>query len=310
MKKYLTLLLIALFLFIPNYPALAFQSDGTSTPTLAIFEVDIRPEFDDPSVLVIYHMVLSADTKLPAQITVHIPARAQKPSAVAWVDSADGSLYELKNSTVLNGDWIDVTMSTPAPEIQLEYYDPSLKKDGSVRSYQYQWDGGFEINELSINIEEPVGATDMVISPKLGSPQQGQNGVTYYYAKLGAVPLGTKFNIELQYTKSDDALSIEQLKVSSSGPLNENTSGRTTLNEVMPKLLIVIGGLLIFGLFWWLQSVKNHSPKKRPSELRHKAVIKQILDEPETAEHCHECGTKAQPGDQFCRVCGTRLRKI
>jgi hypothetical protein len=24
--------------------------------------------------------------------------------------------------------------------------------------------------------------------------------------------------------------------------------------------------------------------------------------------YCHECGTRAQTGDRFCRVCGSKLR--
>jgi len=31
-------------------------------------------------------------------------------------------------------------------------------------------------------------------------------------------------------------------------------------------------------------------------------------DEPQNLVYCHQCGKRATPGDQFCRVCGVELR--
>ncbi len=311
MKRTLLLLIFSLAVLLPFQSAVAQGTAPDQPNTLAVLEVDLRPEFDEPSVLVIYHIVISAETKLPETLTIRIPARAKQPNAAAWVDPADGNMYDLKYTTQPSGEWIEVTMISPGPEIQLEYYDPQLTKVGTQREYAYDWSGDFEIQNLSIHIEQPLGASNMSIKPNLGSPQKGENGVYYYYAKLGSVPQGTSFSIQMQYDKAEDTLSIEQLKVSASGPLNDQTLGRSTLKEFMPWLTAVLFVIIISGGIWWFLSFNQRKLNMVDSaEKRHKRTFKAILDGEEDHNYCHECGQRAESGDLFCRICGTRLRKV
>ena len=52
---------------------------------LSLLSVDIWPEYDQPAVLMIYHLTLASDTSLPASLSVRIPSESQI-NAVAVVD--------------------------------------------------------------------------------------------------------------------------------------------------------------------------------------------------------------------------------
>lgn len=303
--KNLVLLCLSCLLLIAAAP---MQTDQDQFPPLAILEIDMRPEFDQPGVLVVYHMVLTSDTRLPATMTVRIPRRAEQPSQVAWVDPVDASMTSVPYTTVLNGDWIEVTFTTSAYEVNFEYYDPDLSIDGqNVRNFQFNWAGDFAVSNLSLYIQQPVGATDMQILPGLGDAQVGENGIVYYYSRLGEVDQATVFSIRLSYKKTDTNLSIEQLQVKPAGDLNDATTGRTSLREMMPWLIGFIGLLLILGIVWWVWLMNYTSKNFKQFKLTE--LFSSRREEPaENAVYCQKCGNRAGKGDQFCRVCGSKLR--
>jgi hypothetical protein len=83
MRKCVTVLavLVALWISLPV--------QAQSNVRLSSVSVDIWPEYDQPAVLVIYHLSLSADTTVPAILNLHIPAQAQV-YAVATSDPVNG----------------------------------------------------------------------------------------------------------------------------------------------------------------------------------------------------------------------------
>lgn len=119
MKKITWSILILAVLLIP-FPA--FSQSATRLSNLV---VDLWPEYDRPSVLVIYHATLAAETNLPTELTFRIPAAAGEPNAVA-VRQPDGQLFSVDYETQISGEWELITFTATLPEIQLEYYDPGL----------------------------------------------------------------------------------------------------------------------------------------------------------------------------------------
>jgi hypothetical protein len=302
-----TFILLALFVTLgmaPGKPAAALQDTPALDTHLAVLEVDLRPEFDKPDMLVIYHLVLAADEKLPATLTVRIPARVEKPTAVQAVDSMDGSLTSLPYTIISKENWLYITFMSATSEINFEYHDPLLNKEDSSRSYQFLWAGDYQIDNLSIYIQEPIGAKRMMVSPSLGSPKVGDNGITYHYSMLGELTLGTGFSIGIQYEKETDELSLPQLAVQPSGNLDESTPGRVTMMELFPWLVGFALILIIAGGFWWLWVIR-HSPDQKRRHFHHRMTVGRKKDD---HIYCHECGQRAERGDIFCRICGSRLR--
>ena len=131
MRRFITLLLI---LIIFAQPSIVF---GQDTLLINQLQIDIWPEYDRPDVLVIYRIIVSSSNPLPIQMEMRIPLEANKPFNLAGKD-INGMLYNLDYTTRMVGEWILVSFTTPSPEIQLEYYDPRLKINGTLRSFEYR----------------------------------------------------------------------------------------------------------------------------------------------------------------------------
>lgn len=302
-----TFALIFIFvLFIP----VGVQAQGTIT--LPAAEVDLWPEYDRSSMLVIYHLTLPSDASLPYQMSVRIPAAVGDPSAVAS-RQPDGNLFNLPYDTQVSGDWAVISFRATTPEVQVEYYDPSLTKQGDARHFEYTWNGDYAVNSLVIQVQQPVGATNMRISPSLGSGRVAQDGLTYYTADEGALPANQPFSITLDYQKSTDELSATSIQVQPSAPINETS---VSLTSILPWLLAGLGILLIGGGAWWYwQSGRNHStrstrrrPRRSTAAIPSQVEESSVGSQQEEYVYCHQCGKRAAPGDRFCRTCGAPLR--
>ncbi len=309
MKRILIYVILLTSVLISINSPVSSQNILPGVTHFGVFEVDIRPEFDNPQVLVIYHIVLAADTKLPATVTIALPGRIGTPTALAWVDPADGSLYNLTYQSKLENDLVKVTFTTTGSEIQLEYYDPNLNKSGTGRNFNYAWMGNFDVDNFSIHIQPPVGAQKIVITPSLGGPQFSDFGVEFYYAKLGAITSTNSFNINIEYEKLTDELSIEQLPVTSTAPIDDSTTGRTSIQEIIPWIAGLLLLILACSVAWWIW-ISRHSESRRDNRLkRHLSAQKSQKNEEKESDYvyCLQCGQRAAPGDLFCRTCGTKL---
>jgi hypothetical protein len=306
-KRYILILTI-LFICISPWQAGSAQTEIQLLDNkFSILELDLRPHFDQPDVLVIYHMVLSMDEKLPATVEIRLPEDVVKPTSVQAVDPLDGGLNSLQYSTRKIDDWTIVTFVATTREINFEYHEPALIRNGSQLRYQYNWLGDYSIENLSIYIEQPVGSTNMMITPNLGSTKTNQQGVTYFYSQIGKITPGTQFSLGIQYEKEDDSLSKSQLPILPADPLNENTEGRTTLMELAPWLIGIVLVLAIGAFTWWLWVLKS-SPRQKGKSHRHRPSLPSFNQDADRV-YCHECGQRAVKGDVYCRVCGSKLRK-
>ena len=308
----LTGLLLLIFLLISPLPAAA--QTGLELDTLRI---DIWPEYDQPSVLVIYRFTLAADTALPAQVSMRIPADAGEPYNVAMKD-VDGMLYTLSYTTRLDGDWLWVDFSSTSAEVQLEYYDARLHADGAARHFTYTWPGDFTVHDVNVIVQQPLHAAEMAISGLESAGTPGSDGMTYYAANFGALQQGEGFSLEMDYTNASGALSAVSQPVMPVQALEEGAGQRTSFLGVLPWVLGGFGLLLIlFGGWWYVRTVKGAPGAKKRRHTPRRSEVEAPYGPPasgdgpapvEGAVYCHQCGKRAGSGDVFCRACGSKLR--
>jgi len=127
-------------------------------------QIALWPEYDRPSVLVIYRIVLADQVSLPTRLSLRIPASAGEPNAVAEIDVAAGGLVNVAYARQVSGDWATLDFTVRSPEIQVEYYDPALDRQDVSRHFEYLWPGDYTIQALSIEIQQPLGASNLRIS--------------------------------------------------------------------------------------------------------------------------------------------------
>lgn len=308
-KKLAHLFLFPSLFFLSVFlPRAAVAQDVT---TLSELEVDLWPEFDQPSMLVIYRITLPPEGSFPLDVELRIPTAAGAPNAVA-ARQANGTLLNLEYDVSPGSEWSQISFTATTPEVQIEYYDPRLEKDGDNRHFEYRWPGDYAVDNFSIQVQQPSGASNMRISPSFGAGETRSDGLVYYTSEIGSVSLGQALGIAIDYQKESDELSAPSVPVEPSGPLGDSTDGYLTRLPALPWFVGGMGLLLIAGgAFWYWRSGKEpfRSATKPTPRRRKSASQGEVVGAEDQHIYCHQCGKRALPGDRYCRVCGTLLRK-
>lgn len=275
----------------------------------SVLDVELWPEYDRPTMLVIYRATLSPEVSLPVEVTFRIPASAGEPHAVA-VGTAQGAVGDVVYSRQLSGEWALISFIAALPVIQFEYYDPALIKDGISRQFVYTWTGDYLVDSFSMRVQQPVGAYEFRLSPDIGASSQGQDGLWYRILEVGALAAGDSFSISVDYQKDTDELSAESLRIQPSAPISRDTEGRVDLGKATPWVLGALGVIFILGGGLWYWQSNREEPVARRITRRKPARMKNQDIAPEGDRYCHQCGKRAHPGDRFCRACGAKLHQV
>lgn len=299
MRKWLVLIILLGTLAFP------VSTRAQNTVEISSFQVQLWPEYDRPAMLVINTILLSPDANLPATLVFHLPATIAdgKPSAIAVGQTLDTvSDQGIQYSVTPRENFVDVTLTTNGPAIQLEYYDP-IQKNGTKREYSYQWITDYRIDSFSLTLQRPIGATNLQASRELPASETRSDNMTYYSSDFGALTAGQSLLLSVSYEKTGNALSVSSQQLQPSQPLDANTTGRVMLSNYLPYLFGIIGAVLIAGgffYFWRSGGARRPAGRKSHPSRAQKETGNDV--------YCHQCGARAQRGDLFCRVCGTKLR--
>ena len=301
MRKWLSILvLLAALLF----PLSARAQQGIS---FAQMSVQLWPEYDRPSMLAIYDFTLSENTSLPAKVTLRIPAEADLNAVARHENNALVNVpYD---APVKEGEWLVLTLTVDDfSTYRVEYYAP-LQKEGDARSYTFQWAGDYPIETLAVQVQQPLTATSLDVTPPLPDESEDSAHLKYREGTFSSLPAGETFTLSIQYTKADDALSVSSMPVQPANTPPQN--GKFFSEKTLPWIFSGAGFLLILGgLLYYFFGGKMQTGKKSVRRARHASRPRAPKESPAgQAVYCHQCGTRAQPGDKFCRVCGARLRE-
>jgi hypothetical protein len=278
--------------------------------------VEVWPEYDRPTALVIYKLTLPAATALPSQISLRIPKSAGQPYNVAMQD-VDNQLFTLTYTTVDEGDWTRINLTAPSANLQIEYYDPGLTKNGTTHNFTYTWPGDYKVDDMIFRFQEPPTATQVVISPTQGVLNKGQDGLNYYANDVGPIDAGTSFTFKASYIKNDDALTANSIQVQPQPTSANQTAASGPIQVSTPILVGLAGGavLILGGVAWFLMQRRTQAATvpaaarhRTTSASRRREVMRPMMAASSGNIYCHQCGKRALPGDTFCRSCGTKLR--
>ena len=308
MRRWFAVIAFLVSLFVPVSVQAKPAQPAQTQISIQTLEVDIWPEYDRPGVLVIYRVNLAADVKLPADLTIRLPVAAGQPSAVAE-QTANGLFNVQYTNTGRDGNWQLVNFTTTLPQLQIEYYDPGLKKDGDKHSFAFNWPGDYPVADMQVKVQQPRTASQMTLGPKTGTSSTASDGLTYFDVPVGKVSGGETFQLNLTYQKADDTLTQSAAfeQVTPIAPTNNGTPGPFNMNQILPWLLGGVGLLLVGGgIVWYL---RGGDSRNQPPVRRHNRAAPSIEKESGDDIFCHQCGKKAGSADVFCRSCGTKLRK-
>ncbi len=295
------------FLALTLHPSVARAQATVAIDRLLI---EMRPEYDQAAVLVIYWIGLSPDTELPATVRVPIPAAVGEPYAVGSGQAQAGVPLLAPYDRQVDGEWATIAIEADSLSVQVEYY-ANLTLQGDERQFLFTWPGGVSLGALDYIIQHPVDSSDMRITPAPDSQSAGDDGLIYSQAALGPQAESATTTVRLAYTKTTPTLSIDVLQPAAPLEATGPTQG-IVLQDWLPWALGGLGVVLLggFGLWYWRSS--SRAPA-RPRTRRHRPAGSQAGTEQAeidaSAIYCHQCGAKASVSDHYCRRCGTRLRQ-
>ena len=295
MRKRL-MIAILMILFFATSPGYA-----QSAVALKTFHVQLWAEHDQPSMLVIYRFEVSDETRVPTSIDIRIP-KAGNITAVAYEENGELLLADYMNSPVEDVNWQVIRIFlTKRTTYHVEYYQP-LKREGEKRSFTFQWPGDHVIENFDIGIQVPNDSSGVKTTPAIPFVQD-QNFLSGG-AMLNTMGEGDVYQLRLEYSRTSELPSVPPPSgqaVEPLVPVDASTEGRVTLDN-LPYMLGGVGAILIVAALVYLL-------RSGPSRIRRRPLQKQPSPQGSASQtYCHECGTRAQAGDRFCRICGSKLR--
>jgi hypothetical protein len=269
-------------------------------------EVDIRPEHDDPRVLVIYRGVLSAQAQLPYPLTFSIPAGAQVHAAAY---RRDGQLFAAQYQTERDGERTRVTFLTPVPGFQFEYY-ADLLSGRPKRTFAVEVAFPLPVEALEISVEQPLRSTGFALTPAPARTATG-GGFTYYLYAEDRWPAGKVWSVRGTYSKEDDEPSLPRTAAlpgpASPGILRPGVAPPAEpgpLIWLLPALLGIVTGVAGTLAVAYLRGAWTG----RSADTRGRDRDRTGRRSPQPPErYCAHCGTPAASGDRFCTRCGHPL---
>ncbi len=299
MRKWLALLFVFGMFALPF--SVSAQTPAPASLKLTKLQVQLWPEYDQPSMLVIVDFQVPTATALPITVDFPIPKDANLVAVAS--QSTDGNLLNTEYAgPTTSGDWqiISIKVATLST-YHIEYYEP-ITKNGDTRNFTYMWPGAYATDDFNMNVRIPVDTSNITTDPIM-TASQSSDGTSYLTKDFGAIAASEQFTLKVNYIKTSDTLSAQQT-VKPSQPLGPNTEGRVMLSNYLPYFLGGVGIVLIAGglIYFW------QSNRSRKSGDRKRHTKAESSTEATSDIYCHQCGTRAHSGDRFCRVCGTKLR--
>ena len=270
------------------------QKQVTAVDSLVI---ELWPDYDRPSVLVLLTGTLPADTAFPVAVTLPLPETAQL-NAVARIDSSDGVMKDDIISTARSGV---IEFITPDPLFRLEYYFP-YRVNNNQKSFDFTWLADLSVNKLELRVQQPVSVNSLSTEPATEKVVKRDNGFDYHILPVQAVPAGQPFSVLVNYKMATAQLSVEQLPSRGAGLQAPELSSKSSAGSGTnwPIVAIVVGGLII--VIFFVRQMASRRPlsstgKRRPAE----------AEEQSRADLCENCGKPVDEEDRFCAKCGTEL---
>jgi hypothetical protein len=293
---------ILIIVMLTGLLATSMQASAQAHITLDILTIQLWPEFDRPSMLVIYE---GADTFSQGEVafTFTMPSGADF-HVTAYIDAEKG-LVEIPREVSGN----KVTMRSPNGTFHIEFYDPALDTSKSDRSYTYTWPGDYAVNSLTWIVQQPPSALNMTLIPPATETNERDFGLNYQLVPIGKLDQGEQATLHIAYTKANDALTNELIAQPTEVPAAPESIS-TNSTALIVVLALVALGLIGSGAYLYSRRERDETDRAQTRKKRAQAKSSQASKQPAVpTRFCTQCGTQAlDPADKFCRKCGAALR--
>ncbi len=291
MKRQYFFLLFLLTLILPG-------TGHTQDKVKAIdsLSVEIWPDYDRASVLVLLTGTLLANTKLPASVTLPFPETAQL-NAIARIDSSDGGMKDDIFSSLASGE---ITFIIPDFRFRLEYYLPYTIHNNR-RTFDFTWLADLSVDFFQLRVQQPKSAGSLTTVPGTIDVAGGGDGFTYHSFPIQSVPAGQSFSVNVDYTMTKGELSVERSASSGAQETVLPSTSKGKVGVIWP-IGVIVGIVTIMVILFGWKIAARRSEVNRP-------VTQQAKSKSTSpSRFCPNCGSPSGEADRFCSKCGSALK--
>jgi ribosomal protein L32 len=140
--------------------------------------------------------------------------------------------------------------------------------------------------------------------------------LTYKRVDLGPVGPSDHPSLQVTYTKTDQALTVDSIQATPVPPAEPSLASAPQPQQVVAWVVIGLAAVVIAAVAVLYLRVWRAPAKQRTASRKHRRRSGSQRPAPslgvdrESGERifCHVCGQEAGAGDRYCRACGSRLR--
>lgn len=296
LKRLCFVILLAVFAWSRVAPVSAETS-----PRIAILNIYLWPEYDQPGVLVQYQGQLAAtpQNSLPLDVTFLVPQGAGIAAACAIQKDGTHTSETWKEGDAGDG-FTRVTYQVAEPQFHVEYYYNPLV-GATDKTMQFVYKAVLPVDQLALEIQHPLQATNFVIAPPENESHKDNRGFTYHTLNMAQLAAGQTVSSKISYTKTDPKPSISNEKTKTTA--TESATAEDSIAGMNPNVLVLLAVFaLAAGFVIYFGFIRRLS--LQPVEVTTESYTPRIS----TGGFCTECGTALQADDKFCAYCGTKRR--
>lgn len=280
----------------------------TAAPQLATWDVQLWPEYDEPSVLVIITGAAAEGATLPQTLRIPLPAGARL-HAVAYPD-ATGNLLTLPWTTEASEDGQTVVFDLNQPSFVIEYYADILSPPPS-RSFELNLVAPYAAQQASLSLRQPSRASDLQVTPAMTAGGSDSLGNPTYALELGALQAGQNVPVQVSYTKADADPSVAGLAVAEAPEASVDSTPGWLPWAIGVALGLAAGAVVVYFLLRRRSTGASRQVRRRQAR-KQGAPARPPVASPAPGgaqiKFCVQCGQKFEGNDKFCRNCGAARR--
>lgn len=310
MRLSLVVFLVVALLTAAFLPA---SAQPTSPVQLAGWDMQVWPEYDQPSVLVIFNGTVADGATYPVSLQISLPTEAEI-HAVAYPD-ATGNLLTLAADTQETADGKTLSFELDQPKFVIEFYADILTPVPD-RSFALNLVAPYAVQQATLMLRQPARASNWKSSPAIASNAVDELGNPTYTLNLGAQSAGQATAVQVSYTKADANPSVAA-QAQTPAMTNAVVAAEPVQQNWLPWLAVLAalagaGALLAYGLSRRraMATVSRQARRRTARErgddgnTRPAAQPKVHAAAGTQNKFCTQCGHKFAESDKFCRNCG------
>ncbi|HJM94265.1 MAG: hypothetical protein QGG19_14565 [Alphaproteobacteria bacterium] len=239
-------------------PFLAAETRADDELTIGRMRVMIWPEYDDPSILVVYDGRFADDSKFPTVTDFLIPKDAIINDICSLSPGGQHfcQLYDISEGEHYNR----VRLSLPFSNFYVSFHLAPIDLDSANRQIEYAIKANHPIDNMEVDIQQPLRTTSFAISPPGGKASTDKDFNHFNYV-LEDIAKGEDRVFKIAYTKETREPSVDVKYASMTGrrvwgsPYQTQRNVRTIVYAVFGTGMV----LVVAALFWIVRTRRRRA---------------------------------------------------